>query len=263
MQCSPVLIYAFSQDSLKGIAAVAGKEHRSRMEHPNSRKFVSSMHSGASLQGPLHCWWAFLTGTNSCANGRALALIYYLEHFALYRFLTVNPTFFLNTCFTAARPKLRRSVARVVRIDKHNDGQYILCYNKHFVAFRILDGDAEINFTHKSHAWKKCWVSSCVTKPVEFHANLGAYVDDESLLDGLFQICSACHLPAPVENDLVDGAAVLRKLQFLHGSAGPWGSPCTTSAVALGIVLKLHQLSQETAYYGFMYLLRPKMTTAF
>ena len=114
--------------------------------------------------------WPLLTGTNSCANGRALALIYYLEHFALYRFLTVNPTFFLNTCFTAARPKLRRSVARVARIDKHNDGQYILCYNKHFVAFRILDGDAEINFTHKSHAWKKCWVSSCVTKPVEFHA---------------------------------------------------------------------------------------------
>ena len=55
MQCSPVSIYAFSQDSLKGLAAVAGKEHRSRMEHPNSRKFVSSMHSGASLQGPLHC----------------------------------------------------------------------------------------------------------------------------------------------------------------------------------------------------------------
>lgn len=160
--------------------------------------------------------WPLLRGTNSCANGRALALIYYLEHFALYRFLTVNPTFFLNTCFTAARPKLRRSVAHVVRIDKHNDGQYILCYNKHFVAFRILDGDAEINFTHKSHAWKKCWVSSCVTKPVEFHANLGAYVVDESLLDGLFRICSACHLPAPAE-----APAVLRKLQFLNGSAGP------------------------------------------
>lgn len=98
MQCSPVLIYAFSQDSLKGLAAVAGKEHRSRMEHPNSRKFVSSMHFGRiatrsptllmGLSGPL------LTGTNSCANGRALALIYYLEHFALYRFLTVDPTFF-------------------------------------------------------------------------------------------------------------------------------------------------------------------------
>jgi len=150
--------------------------------------------------------WPLLRGTNSCANGRALALIYYLEHFALYRFLTVNPTFFLNTCFTAARPKLRRSVARVVRINKHNDGQYILCYNKHFVAFRILDGDAEINFTHKSHAWRKCWVSSCVTKPVEFHANLGAYVVDESLLDGLFQICSACHCSSSTAQQVLEEA---------------------------------------------------------
>ncbi len=279
MQCSPVLIYAFSQDSLKGLAAVAGKEHRSRMEHPNSRKFVSSMHFGRiatrsptllmGLSGPL------LTGTNSCANGGALALIYYLEHFALYRFLTVDPTFFLNTCFTAARPKLRRSVARVVRIDKHNDGQYILCYNKHFVAFRILDGDAEINFTHKSHAWKKCWVSSCVTKPVEFHANLGAYVVDESLLDGLFQICSACHLPAPAENDLVDGscsssqAAVPQRLSRslrkpLHDlCGGAWHSVEIASAFTGNSLLRFYVPFEAEDDLSFLDLVREKAVAAF
>ena len=77
MQCSPVLIYAFSQDSLKGLAAVAGKEHRSRMEHPNSRKFVSSMHFGRiatrspyTADGP---FWAIADGNEFLRKWQSLS----------------------------------------------------------------------------------------------------------------------------------------------------------------------------------------------
>lgn len=162
-----------------------------------------------------------------------------------------------------------------MRIDKHNDGQYILCYNKHFVAFRILEGDAEINFTHKSHAWKKCWVSSCVTKPVEFHANLGAYVVDESLLDGLFQICSACHLPAPAENDLVDGscsssqAAVPPRLSRslrkpLHDlCGGAWHSVEIASAFTGNSLLRFYVPFEAEDDHSFLDLVREKAVAAF
>ena len=143
------------------------------------------------------------------------------------------------------------------------------------MAFRILDGDAEINFAHKSHAWKKCWVSSCVTKPVEFHANLGAYVVDESLLDGLFQICSACHLPAPAQNDLVDGscsssqAAVPQRLSRslrkpLHDlCGGAWHSVEIASAFTGNSLLRFYVPFEAEDDHSFLDLVRETAVAAF
>lgn len=86
-------IYAFSQDSLEVLGAVAEKERRIRREGKNSMKFVSSMHFGRidtrcptlllGLSGPL------LTGTNSCAHGRALAL--YVERLCFASFADSRP----------------------------------------------------------------------------------------------------------------------------------------------------------------------------
>lgn len=76
------------------------------------------------------------------------------------------------------------------------------------MAFRILESDLEINFSHKSHTWHKCRLSSCVSEPVELAAEDAAYVVDPSLLDGVFQIHPGCNCAGPCEADLEGGADV-------------------------------------------------------
>ena len=101
---------------------------------------------------------------------------------------------------------LRRSIFRTETIDATKDGQYILAYQRHFVAFRILDGFAEINFTHRSHIWQPCCLSTFSSQPVQRLSDKGLWIVNPALLDGIFQICSSLQPPATLEADLSGGS---------------------------------------------------------
>ena len=74
-------------------------------------------------------------------------------------------------------------------IDEQSDGQYVLAYNHHFVAFRLLDGLAEVNFTHKSHMWEQCMLADNVTsKPIQFCSKTFQYIVNVPMMDGIFKI---------------------------------------------------------------------------
>ena len=83
------------------------------------------------------------------------------------------------------------------------------------MAFRIRDGEPQINFTHKSHLWHSCCLSACAAKPIEYSPDRASYVVDRSMLDGVFMINdvpAAAALSAyspPPQDDLVGGSSNL------------------------------------------------------
>ena len=77
------------------------------------------------------------------------------------------------------------------------------------MAFRVLEGDAAINFGHRSHTWQKCGLRSNFSGPVGFAPDEGTYVVNEWRLDGIFQILPEGHTPHTSFEDLDGGSSKL------------------------------------------------------
>ena len=70
----------------------------------------------------------------------------------------------------------------------------------------MLDGFAEINFTHRSHIWQPCRLSTFTAQPLQHLSDEGFWIVNQALLDGIFQICSSLQPPATLEADLSGGS---------------------------------------------------------
>eukprot|EP00438_Fugacium_kawagutii_P009986 Skav234405 [mRNA] locus=scaffold873:368159:373264:+ [translate_table: standard] len=146
------------------------------------------------------------------------------------------------------RELAERCVARVSHIDVAHDGQYLLLYQEHFVAFRILENQAEINFTHRSHTWHSCLLSECNEKPVEYLPAVSKYVVDASLMDGLFRICDDSS--SSTGSDLQGGSGLSEEHTGRAIASSTWVRICMNRAEALKRKRLGDLVSQDVAGFG-------------
>ena len=78
-------------------------------------------------------------------------------------------------------------------------------YSKHFVAFRILEGVPEVNFSHRSHAWHPCKLVQSTPRPLQQQS--GRYLLNQTLLDGVFQIDNTVPGNRPLSKDSLGGSS--------------------------------------------------------
>eukprot|EP00435_Cladocopium_sp_Y103_P008302 s3962_g2.t1 len=111
---------------------------------------------------------------------------------------------FKDVCLVDSLRAHRCSLSRASRIDQDREGKYILAYSKHFVAFRILDGAPDVNFSHRSHEWHPCKLVQNTSRPLMQQS--GRYLLNQALLDGVFEIGRSVPANRPLSQDSLGGS---------------------------------------------------------
>ena len=102
------------------------------------------------------------------------------------------------------------------------------------MAFRILEGVAEVNFSHRSHAWHPCKLVQNMSRPLQQLS--GRYVLNQALLDGVFEISSMPAANRPISHDALGGSSSASQALPLHAEPAKILEPRNTSLTELQAV---------------------------
>lgn len=102
------------------------------------------------------------------------------------------------------------------------------------MAFRILEGVAEVNFSHRSHAWHPCKLVQNTSCPLQQLS--GRYVLNQALLDGVFEISSMPAANRPISHDALGGSSSASQALPLHAEPAKILEPTNTSLTELQAV---------------------------
>ena len=62
------------------------------------------------------------------------------------------------------------------------EGRYVLFYNEHFVGFRVLEGECQVNFTRRTHLWEEAALSFSRRQPLWFDDETNSWAINGSMV---------------------------------------------------------------------------------